>query len=245
MRAREFIQQNTELTDEGLAHWAAAGALGLGATMGMSKLDPYLPNLPTKASIQAPTAKPSTQPIKALTAKLLTQTLQPISNNPKTENLLLKAATQAGIKGQELAQFMAQTRHESWNFTRTQERPKSPNYFTKKYDKTKNPRKAKILGNTKPGDDAKYHGRGYIQLTGRDNYRQAQQALDLPLVNQPELAADPQIAAKIAVWYWQNRVQPHVKDWTDTAQVTAKINPALHGVVQRARWFQDYAKQLA
>jgi len=44
-----------------------------------------------------------------------------------------------------------------------------------------------------------YYGRGYVQLTGIDNYRKASQLVGVDLVNDPEKATDPQIAAKILV----------------------------------------------
>jgi putative chitinase len=65
------------------------------------------------------------------------------------------------------------------------------------------------LGNTEPGDGWKYHGRGYVQLTGRDNYARVGKELGLDLVNHPELAEDRDIAAKIAIHYWESRVVPH------------------------------------
>jgi len=72
------------------------------------------------------------------------------------------------------------------------------------------------LGNIEPGDGWKYHGRGYVQLTGHDNYARVGKELGLDLVNHPELAEDREIAAKIAVHYWESRVVPngHQKDVT-------------------------------
>lgn len=66
---------------------------------------------------------------------------------------------------------------------------------------------ARNLGNTEPGDGWKYHGRGYIHLTGRDNYERIGRALGIDLVNNPDLAADREIAARIAIHYWQERVR--------------------------------------
>ena len=53
------------------------------------------------------------------------------------------------------------------------------------------------MGNDKPGDGAKYVGRGYIQLTGKDAYRAISKMMfnDDRLVKNPELANDPKIAA--------------------------------------------------
>ncbi len=53
-----------------------------------------------------------------------------------------------------------------------------PAYFHRMYDIEGNrPAKAKELGNTTPGDGAKYPGRGYPQTTGKDNYAKATVAL--------------------------------------------------------------------
>lgn len=53
------------------------------------------------------------------------------------------------------------------------------------------------MGNKEPGDAYKYIGRGFIQLTGRENYEKVGKLIGVDLVNNPELANDPTIAAKI------------------------------------------------
>lgn len=76
-------------------------------------------------------------------------------------------------------------------------------YFTRMYDITgQRPKKARELGNTTPGDGAKYPGRGYPQMTGKANYAKATAKLramghDVDLVANPELAMRPDIAALI------------------------------------------------
>jgi len=65
------------------------------------------------------------------------------------------------------------------------------------------------LGNKDPGDGYKFRGRGFVQLTGRSNYEDISKKLfgDDRLVKNPDLANDPQIAAKIALEYHVNRLK--------------------------------------
>lgn len=152
---------------------------------------------------------------------------------------LRTAAKANGIRGTELAQFLAQCAHESANF-KNMEEIGDANYFARKYDPKYAPKTAKILGNTKVGDGELYKGRGFIQLTGRDNYTRAGQALNLPLADNPALAARPDVAAVIAVWYWKNRVASKVKNFHNTRQVTKAINPAGKGLQSRQDQFKQY-----
>lgn len=70
-------------------------------------------------------------------------------------------------------------------------------YFEKRYGyKTK---VGKRLGNINEGEGAKFHGRGYVQLTGRANYQKASQAFDVDLITNPDLAKQPQLAYNIAI----------------------------------------------
>jgi putative chitinase len=71
-------------------------------------------------------------------------------------------------------------------------------YFFSRYDpKGPRPDIAKRLGNTEPGDGARFCGRGYVQLTGRANYARAELEVGEGLLHDPELALRPDIAAKI------------------------------------------------
>lgn len=73
-------------------------------------------------------------------------------------------------------------------------------YFTRMYDIRGNrPAKARELGNLSPGDGARFHGRGYVQLTGKRNYAFASEKLGVDLVANPELAKRPDIAAAVMV----------------------------------------------
>lgn len=218
----------TEFTEDIDRRNFLKGLAGMGAVAGAASL--------------LPRSTPKDKPRIAKAIDTVRKVFTPISPNPELEKYLADFASSAGIKGIELAQFLAQMKHESWDFTKLKEKPKGKNYFTRMYDITHSPKVAKILGNVKRGDGEKFHGRGYVQLTGRGNYQQVQDALGIPLLDNPELAAKPDIAAKIAVWYWNKRVKPFVSDFTDTASVTRKINPALKGLKNREANFEKYAQ---
>lgn len=65
-------------------------------------------------------------------------------------------------------------------------------YFKRMYDpQGDRPHVAQRLGNTQPGDGARYAGRGYVQLTGRTNYAR------YGIANTPDDAMKPDVAAKI------------------------------------------------
>jgi predicted chitinase len=218
---------------------AVAGAAGYGALTGQfSKDEPA--RAPTEITIPGGDLEQQKPAVKKEKEKLTPSTAT--NADPKMEQLVFVTALRSGIKGKELAQFMAQVAHETLGFQRLVE-VGNKEYFNR-YDPEHNPKKAKILGNVKKGDGLRYKGRGFIQITGRDNYNRAGQALGIDLVNNPKLASNPEVAAKIAVWYWKSRVKPAVDDYTDTIGVTSKVNPSMNGLGDRDMNFQHYLQRL-
>lgn len=161
----------------------------------------------------------------------------------------------------EQAMFMAQMDHESGGFKSYEE---NLNYSAAglrktfgKYFKTdaeaqaaaRNPEMIanKVyggrMGNIDPGDGYKFRGRGAIQLTGRDNYARAGEALGLDLVNNPDLAKDPENAAKIAAWYWKSRNVGEAARAGNVEAATRKINGGLNGVDDRRTKYEKYVAQ--
>ncbi len=162
-----------------------------------------------------------------------------VSDNVAVENMLKAAAKKAGMSDIEIKAFLAQANHESHNFASTKEYG-SKRYFRRNYDIKHNPRVAKLLGNTEPGDGIKYHGRGYLQITGRYNYAAAEKALGLPLLDHPELLEDPKIAAEASVWFWLWRVRENVRNMYDVKEVTYMINKELTDLEKREELFNAY-----
>jgi len=81
------------------------------------------------------------------------------------------------------------------------------------------------------GATSKYHGRGYIQLTGLANYTAAGKYLGIDLVNHPELAISLEWSAKIARWYW-TVARPNTNTYADQlrmGRVNAMIGYPLSG----------------
>jgi hypothetical protein len=52
------------------------------------------------------------------------------------------------------------------------------------------------------GNESRYRGRGFIQLTGRSNYEAAGKFLGLDLLNDPDLATNGLVSPVVAAWYW-------------------------------------------
>ena len=159
--------------------------------------------------------------------------------NTTAEQTLLKVAQSSGLKGVELAAFMAQMAHESENFSdMVEDHPNIKKYAGKL---------AKALGNKSVNDAERFIGRGYIQLTGRWNYEWMQKSLGIDLTSSwsdAHKASNPDIAAKIAVEFWKQRVRPKVNDFSNTAEVTKPINSRLHGLEHRETRFAKLAKGL-
>lgn len=125
------------------------------------------------------------------------------------------------------AAFLSQIGHESGSLVYVKELG-GPQYFAK-YDGRKD------LGNTQPGDGARFAGRGLIQVTGRANYGKASQALfdDDRLLKNPELLEQPEWAAKSAVWFWSTRNLNELADADRFTDLTKKINGGTNGLEDR------------
>ena len=102
--------------------------------------------------------------------------------------VIAQQAMSAGLTKAQTAYVLATAQHESDQF-RTMTEYASGAAYEGRSD----------LGNTQAGDGERYRGRGFVQLTGRANYAEQGRQLGIDLINRPELAEVPEIAAKILI----------------------------------------------
>lgn len=157
--------------------------------------------------------------------------LQAICNSKRPEiaaiyPFLISAMQEGGVDTPlRQAMFLAQGAHETGGFRWLIEQASGQAYEGRAN-----------LGNTEPGDGVKYRGRGVFQMTGRSNYARCSKALfgvESRLIDNPELLAQPEYAARSAVWYWNWKGLNSLADAADIDGVTKKINGGLNGIADR------------
>lgn len=194
------------------------------------------------------------------------QAIKAIVGKPKEiMAMALQELPKAGIVAkEEVAMFLSQLWHESGGFKRLSENLNySADTLMRISGSAKKAGRAAVeaavaqgpaaigelmyggrMGNAQPGDGFKYRGRGLIQLTGKDNYAAASKELGVDLVNNPDMASDPLVALKIALWYWKKRVGS-VGASGDVTAVTKRINGGTIGLADRANVYKDFLQRAA
>ncbi|MFN3314726.1 MAG: peptidoglycan-binding protein [Hyphomonas sp.] len=81
------------------------------------------------------------------------------------------------------------------------------------------------MGNTQPGDGWKYRGRGFIQLTGRNNYTRYSEAAGIDLVNDPDIIRrDLKKSIEVAAAFWKANDLNRWADQNDASKVSRGVN---------------------
>ncbi len=109
-----------------------------------------------------------------------------------------------------------------------------------------NPRKAKELGNTQPGDGWRYRGNGLMQTTGRGAHRALGEKVKVGTLfeTRPEMVTDPKYALLPALAEWRSGRCNEMADRNDIRAITRKINGGYNGFEDRQRWFSKIYKLL-
>jgi putative chitinase len=101
-----------------------------------------------------------------------------------------------------------------------------------------NPKKARELGNTNPGDGWKYRGGGLMQTTGRSNYRRMGAKCGVDFEGNPSLVLSAEHALKPALAEWTEGKLNELADSDDLRSITRRINGGLNGLADRQAWYR-------
>ena len=84
-------------------------------------------------------------------------------------------------------------------------------------------------------DGWKFRGRGYIQLTGRNNYKAYRDSgfCNGDVVAHPEWLRNSPGRMKSAMWYWWSHGCNALADRDDVRKITQRINGGLNGLANR------------
>jgi putative chitinase len=165
-----------------------------------------------------------------------------------------------------LAHFLAQCALESNNFTATVEnlnyraarlmeifprffRGVDPAAFANNPEKIGNRVYANRMGNgdEASGDGFKFRGRGYIQLTGRNNYTSFSTFVGEDCVANPDLVATKFPLASAAFYFKSNNIWAICDRGADdgtVTQVTKAVNGGTHGLAERIQNFKKFMQAL-
>jgi len=103
-------------------------------------------------------------------------------------------------------------------------------------------------GSEASGDGWRYRGRGYIQLTGKDNYRAFDGFVDEDILNNPDLVAT-KYPLLSAAWFWSankiNNLADGGVDIDDITKVTKRVNGGTHGLQERINFTKRFYAQLS
>jgi putative chitinase len=99
-------------------------------------------------------------------------------------------------------------------------------------------------GNENSGDGWKYRGRGFIQITGKENYSKLSKDTGIDCLKNPDLLLEESNAMISALWFWKIKGLNALSDKNDIIGITKKINGGTNGLLERKSLFTKYQKEL-
>ena len=100
-------------------------------------------------------------------------------------------------------------------------------------------------GDEASGDGYKFRGRGFIQLTGKDNYTKCGHAIGKDLDLDPDFLTTPEGALKSALWFWNAHNLSSLADTDDVLHMTKKINGGTIGLEERTALYHKAKEVLS
>ena len=248
------------VTEEAVKAWQTANGLNADGVVGVKTWRKLFPEAVNDA---APTVNVDAIIVEGISLNKL------VNQVPATViNQIPASATKFQINTRlRLAHFLAQCAHESAGFNATEENLNYsadslkrvfskyfPDDLANSYARQPEKIASRVYGNRMGnGDEAskegyKYRGRGYIQLTGKDNYSAFDKAVDDDIVNNPDLVSK-KYPLLSAAWFWDSRSLNQLADKGASddvvTKITKKINGGSHGLDDRIKRFKNYYALLA
>lgn len=102
------------------------------------------------------------------------------------------------------------------------------------------------LGNTQKGDGVKFKGRGFIQITGRANYKAYANSEYCvgDLMKHPEWLSKSPGNQKASMWFWKTKGLNELADKDDIRAITKKVNGGYNGLADRMFYYRRFKKEL-
>jgi len=95
-------------------------------------------------------------------------------------------------------------------------------------------------GNEASGEGWKYRGRGFIQITGKENYFRLANDTDIDCLKNPDLLLEEANAMISALWFWDLKGLNSLADKNDIIGITKKINGGNIGLEHRKELLKKY-----
>jgi putative chitinase len=158
-----------------------------------------------------------------------------------------------------LAHFFAQAHHESGlkpisenlNYSAKGLLKTFPKYFTTEQLSNQYSKQAVLIanrvyanrmgnGDEKSGDGYNYRGRGFFQITGKENYQKLSNDTGIDFVSSPHILLTEANSMLSALWYWNKINGNKLADKNDIKGITKAINGGYNGMHHREQLLIKY-----
>jgi len=241
-------------TEEAVKAWQAKNGLTADGIVGPATWDKIMGNVSVVPTVSTPTVVVNSDlKLDKLKGHIPDAVIAQIPDTAKKFNI---------TNPLRLSHFLAQCGHESGQFRATEENLNYsskgllgifPKYFTaataESYARKPQKIASKVYGGRmgngaeSTGDGFKFRGRGYIQLTGKDNYTRFAKFIGEDTIGNPDLVKTKYPLASAAFFFDSNKLWAICDRGADEATVTAvtkRVNGGTIGLADRLKHFKEY-----